>query len=300
MGTATTLLLGDGRGGTASLMVMARRRRRGNEPPAVRPVDVDGVRTVAIGTVMWAVAFVVLAVFRDELDDQGMGWWLWTCLAGIGLGLLGLEYTRKRRDAIVRAQLGAEADRPDDVELVGPEDADVGLSLGAKPPTGSAAEPEPLQAEPEPAPAEREAVWAEPEPAPAEREAVWAEPEPAPAEREAVWAEQEPAQAEPEPIRTEPEPIRAEPQPPSAQWTESALLDVGPPVPAPPPSGRRRERRATTDGEHADQVDDEPLLPTAWVRPPAGGRRARRSDSADETEHVEDDALYRGRRARRP
>jgi Protein of unknown function (DUF2530) len=300
MGTATTLLLGDGRGGTASLMVMARRRRRGNEPPAVRPVDVDGVRTVAIGTVMWAVAFVVLAVFRDELDDQGMGWWLWTCLAGIGLGLLGLEYTRKRRDAIVRAQLGAEADRPDDVELVGPEDADVGLSLGAKPPAGSAAEPEPLQAEPEPAPAEREAVWAEPDPAPVEREAVWAEQEPAQAEPEPIRTEPEPIRAEPEPIRTEPEPIRAEPQPPTAQWTESALLDVGPPVPAPPPSGRRRERRATTDGEHAYQVDDEPLLPTAWVRPPAGGRRSRRSDSADETEHVEDDALYRGRRARRP
>jgi len=30
-------------------------------------------------------------------------WWLWTCLAGFGLGLFGLEYCRRRRRA--RAEL---------------------------------------------------------------------------------------------------------------------------------------------------------------------------------------------------
>jgi hypothetical protein len=73
-------------------------------------VDVDGVRTVAIITVLWALAFVVLAFFRSELDDAGRGWWIWACLAGVGLGLLGLEYCRKRRDAIARAELDEEAD----------------------------------------------------------------------------------------------------------------------------------------------------------------------------------------------
>jgi hypothetical protein len=93
---------------------MARRHRRAHQPPQVHPFDVDGVRTVAVGTVLWAAAFVLLALNRASLDEQGLGWWLWTCLAGVGLGLLGLEYTRKRRDAIAQALLDEEANRPDE------------------------------------------------------------------------------------------------------------------------------------------------------------------------------------------
>jgi hypothetical protein len=89
---------------------MERRRGPAEDPPELKPVDVDGVRTVAIITVLWALAFVVLAFFRSELDDAGRGWWIWACLAGVGLGLLGLEYCRKRRDAIARAELDEEAD----------------------------------------------------------------------------------------------------------------------------------------------------------------------------------------------
>ena len=76
----------------------------------MKALDVDGVRTVAIITVLWAVAFVVLALQRTQLDEAGRGWWIWTCLAGVGLGLLGLEYCRKRRDAIAKAELEEEAD----------------------------------------------------------------------------------------------------------------------------------------------------------------------------------------------
>lgn len=68
------------------------------------PVDVDGIKAVAVGTVAWSVAFVVLALFKDRLDAADRGWWLWTCLAGVGLGLLGLEYCRKRRDALAAAR----------------------------------------------------------------------------------------------------------------------------------------------------------------------------------------------------
>ncbi|HEY9409688.1 MAG TPA: DUF2530 domain-containing protein [Jiangellaceae bacterium] len=101
---------------------MANRRRRTRETPRVEPLDVDGVRTVAIFTVIWAVVFVVLAVRKSALDAAGNGWWLWTCLAGVGLGLLGLEYTRKRRDAIALAELEAEAEADEVVD--GGEGAD--------------------------------------------------------------------------------------------------------------------------------------------------------------------------------
>jgi hypothetical protein len=68
------------------------------------PVDTDGVRSVTIGTALWVVALVVMLPFKGRLDAAGQGWWLWTCVAGVGLGLLGIEYTRRRRDAIARVR----------------------------------------------------------------------------------------------------------------------------------------------------------------------------------------------------
>lgn len=65
----------------------------------VEPLDVDGVRTVEIGVGLWLVAFVALLPFYGNLEETGRLWWLWTCLAGFGLGLLGLEYCRRRRRA---------------------------------------------------------------------------------------------------------------------------------------------------------------------------------------------------------
>ncbi len=89
---------------------MRSRRDQKRDAPTVEVLDVDGVRTLAIVTVLWAVAFVALAFQRAALNDAGLGWWLWTCLAGVGLGLLGLEYCRKRRDAIADEELREEAD----------------------------------------------------------------------------------------------------------------------------------------------------------------------------------------------
>jgi hypothetical protein len=63
------------------------------------PLDVDGIRTVEVGVALWLVAFVALLPFYGRLQDTGRLWWLWTCLAGVGLGLLGLEYCRRRRKA---------------------------------------------------------------------------------------------------------------------------------------------------------------------------------------------------------
>jgi hypothetical protein len=65
----------------------------------VEPLDVDGVRTVQVGVALWVVGFVALLPFYDRLRDAGHGWMIWTCAAGCGLGLLGLEYCRRRRRA---------------------------------------------------------------------------------------------------------------------------------------------------------------------------------------------------------
>lgn len=63
------------------------------------PLDVDGIRGVGIGIGLWAAAGLLLLVFfRDDLAASGSAWWLWTCVAGVGLGLLGWVYCRRRRD----------------------------------------------------------------------------------------------------------------------------------------------------------------------------------------------------------
>jgi len=66
----------------------------------IEPLDVDGVHTIAVGTVLWLVALVALLPFLETLRDSGRLWWLWTCIAGFGIGLIGVEYCRRRRNAI--------------------------------------------------------------------------------------------------------------------------------------------------------------------------------------------------------
>jgi hypothetical protein len=66
----------------------------------VEPLDVDGVRTVAIGSIAWIVAFVAMLPFIGTLKDNDRLSWLWICIAGFGLGLIGLEYCRRRRNLL--------------------------------------------------------------------------------------------------------------------------------------------------------------------------------------------------------
>jgi hypothetical protein len=55
-------------------------------------------RIVAVGTVLWFVGFVVLLPFYDWLGRHGHRIWLWTCLAGWVLGVIGwLIISRHRR-----------------------------------------------------------------------------------------------------------------------------------------------------------------------------------------------------------
>jgi len=63
----------------------------------VDPLDVDGVRTIGVIAGLWLVAFVLLLPFYGSLKDNDKTWWLWTCVAGFGLGMFGVEYCRRRR-----------------------------------------------------------------------------------------------------------------------------------------------------------------------------------------------------------
>ncbi|HET8605332.1 MAG TPA: DUF2530 domain-containing protein [Marmoricola sp.] len=64
----------------------------------ITPLDVDGLRTTAVGTALWGLAFLMLLPFAGHLRESGDLWVLWTCLAGFGGGLLGWDYCRRRRN----------------------------------------------------------------------------------------------------------------------------------------------------------------------------------------------------------
>ena len=70
----------------------------------VDPLDVTGVRTVTVGTVLFLLALVALLPFTDDLRADDRLWWLWTCGAGVGLGLFGIHYCRRRAAAIAREE----------------------------------------------------------------------------------------------------------------------------------------------------------------------------------------------------
>jgi FtsH-binding integral membrane protein len=76
------------------------RAASGYTPPALPPVR-TGLWHIAVpGTVIWLAGFVVLLFFIPTLQANGAMVWLWTCLAGFILGLLGLSvYALQRRAA---------------------------------------------------------------------------------------------------------------------------------------------------------------------------------------------------------
>ena len=50
-----------------------------------------------VGLALWFIALAVLLVFGAPLLLADNAWWLWTCIAGLVLGVIGLVYTHYRQ-----------------------------------------------------------------------------------------------------------------------------------------------------------------------------------------------------------
>ncbi|MFC7306340.1 DUF2530 domain-containing protein [Streptomyces monticola] len=73
-------------------------------PKHEAPEALEGpvVATITGGTILWFVLFLVQLPFYSWFDENGHTWWVWTPLAGAGLGLIGIWYVRGRDAALKR------------------------------------------------------------------------------------------------------------------------------------------------------------------------------------------------------
>ena len=70
-------------------------QRSASRRPDPEPLRTNDRAAVLVGIGLWAVALVATLVVHDRLAADGRGWWRWTALAGIGLGVIGLGYLRR-------------------------------------------------------------------------------------------------------------------------------------------------------------------------------------------------------------
>jgi FtsH-binding integral membrane protein len=70
--------------------------------PDPEPVETDDRKAMLVGIAAWVIALAVLLLFIEPLNAAGHLWWLWTAVAGLVLGLIGLIYTHVRRGKSTR------------------------------------------------------------------------------------------------------------------------------------------------------------------------------------------------------
>ena len=70
--------------------------------PAPPPLEANDKLETAAGTVGWAVALVVLLVLRSQIPPSER-WWIWTCVAGVVMGLFALWYVPRLKRARARS-----------------------------------------------------------------------------------------------------------------------------------------------------------------------------------------------------
>ena len=84
------------------------------EREAPEPLEGNVVAVVTGGTVVWFALFLGQLPFYRWYADRGHDWWIWTCLVGGALGLLGLVYVRRREAALRRAARSSDHAAADD------------------------------------------------------------------------------------------------------------------------------------------------------------------------------------------
>ena len=81
---------------------MKKSRAKESRPAPPPPLEANDRLVTLTGTAGWAVALIVLLIVRDSLP-AGDRWWIWTCAAGLAMGLFALWYVPRFKRARARA-----------------------------------------------------------------------------------------------------------------------------------------------------------------------------------------------------
>jgi ABC-type nickel/cobalt efflux system permease component RcnA len=84
---------------------------RGPGPAPPPPLEANDQLVTGVITAGWAVALIVLLAVRTSLPADAR-WWVWTCAAGLVMGLFGLWYVPVLKRGRVRAAARRAADPP--------------------------------------------------------------------------------------------------------------------------------------------------------------------------------------------
>jgi ABC-type nickel/cobalt efflux system permease component RcnA len=66
------------------------------------PLEGNDQLVTGVITAGWAIALIVLLIVRSSIPSDAR-WWIWTCAAGLGLGLFGLWYLPRLKRSRARA-----------------------------------------------------------------------------------------------------------------------------------------------------------------------------------------------------
>jgi len=75
---------------------------RGSKPAPPPPLEANDRLVTVVGTAGWALALVVLLIVRGRMPAADR-WWIWTCAAGLAMGLFALWYVPRFKRARARA-----------------------------------------------------------------------------------------------------------------------------------------------------------------------------------------------------
>jgi hypothetical protein len=82
-------------------------------PVVVVPAQFSECAPVAVGTAVWALLFVIGLFIQPDLADSGREWWIWSAASGVGLGLIGYLYLRRRQARLLARARSAPPSAPD-------------------------------------------------------------------------------------------------------------------------------------------------------------------------------------------
>ena len=71
-------------------------------PAPPPPLEANDRLVTITGTAGWALALIVLLIVRGSLPADAR-WWIWTCVAGLAMGLFALWYVPRFKRARARA-----------------------------------------------------------------------------------------------------------------------------------------------------------------------------------------------------